>query len=234
MLQKKKFLVSFLTVFILFILSFQTVFASTNAALASGMSGNQVLSLQKDLKALGFFDVDPTGYFGGVTYAAVLKFQKKYGLKQDGIAGSGTLTQIDKLMGRKESVSRGASLSSPSIVDYAKRFLGVGYVWGGTTPAGFDCSGFVKYVFKKFGVTLNRVSAQQATQGIKVKKADLQPGDIVFFDTNGGRNRINHVGMYIGSGKFIQASSERNSVIISDLTGGYYANTYMTARRVLK
>jgi N-acetylmuramoyl-L-alanine amidase len=89
-------------------------------------------------------------------------------------------------------------------------------------------------VFKKFGVVLDRVSSSQATQGAKVKKTELQPGDLVFFDTNGGHNRINHVGMYIGSGNFIQASSDYSEVVISSLEDGFYANTYMTARRVLK
>lgn len=232
MLQKKKFFVSFFTVLLLFFISFQTTFAYSGAALENGMKDDSVLKLQKELKSLGFFNMDPTGYFGDVTNSAVIRFQEKYGLEPDGIAGTETLGRIETLTGRKVPASRGKSVSI-SIVDFAKRLVGVDYVWGGTTPSGFDCSGFVRYVFGNYGVTLNRVSSEQAKQGSKVSKDDLIPGDIVFFDTNGGHNRINHVGMYIGGGRFIQASSESSSVLISDITEGFYANTYMTARRVL-
>ncbi|MFZ5986279.1 MAG: SH3 domain-containing protein [Bacillota bacterium] len=121
------------------------------------------------------------------------------------------------------------------VVAYAKKFLGVRYVYGGSSPSGFDCSGYVKYVFDHFGVKLERVAASQAKQGKWVSKANLVPGDLVFFDTNGGHNHINHVGIYIGDGKFIHASSGRSNkrVVISDITSGFYATNYMTARKVL-
>lgn len=121
------------------------------------------------------------------------------------------------------------------IVNYAKKFLGVRYVYGGSSPKGFDCSGFVQYVYNYFGIKLERVSASQAKHGVKVGKDSLKTGDLVFFDTNGGHNAIEHVGIYIGNGKFIHASSGRTArkVIISDLTEGFYANTYMTARRYI-
>ncbi len=140
------------------------------------------------------------------------------------------------------NVSRGSSdsdrieASSESVnnmIAFSKKFLGVKYVWGGTTPSGFDCSGFVKYVYGSFGNILNRVAADQAKQGTYVSKEDLQPGDLVFFDTAGGHNYINHVGMYIGEGKFIQASSGKHSVVISDIIKGFYANSFMTARRII-
>ena len=122
------------------------------------------------------------------------------------------------------------------IVAYAKRFLGVRYVWGGNTPQGFDCSGFVKYVFNNFGIDLERVAANQAKQGVKVSRNDLKPGDVVFFDTNGGHNYINHVGIYIGDGKFIHASSSRSvhKVTITSLSSGFYSDAYMTSRRFVK
>lgn len=199
------------------------------------MSGDTVTKLQKDLKTLGFMSISPTGYYGDITEAAIIKFQKKYGLTPDGVAGTQTLGKIDKLSGRTTTASRGASVSTAQkIINYAKGFLGVDYVWGGMTPKGFDCSGFVKYVCSKFGITLNRVAADQAKQGTTVKKANLQPGDLVFFDTNGGYNHINHVGLYIGGGKFIQASSGSSSVVISSITEGFYSKTFMMAKRVLK
>lgn len=129
-----------------------------------------------------------------------------------------------------------SSASASKVIAYAKKFKGVRYVYGGESPKGFDCSGFTQYVYKSMGVSLNRTAASQATQGTKIKKADLRPGDLVFFDTNGGHNNISHVGIYIGGGQFIHASSGRTTkrVTISDLTDGFYANTYMTARRILK
>lgn len=126
-----------------------------------------------------------------------------------------------------------ASSVSDQIVNYAKKFLGVEYVYGGNTPAqGFDCSGYVKYVFNHFGIQLERVAANQATQGTPVSKSNLRTGELVFFDTDGGHDYINHVGIYIGNGQFIQASSGRGQVTISSLDSGFYNNAYMTARRV--
>ncbi|MCX8131746.1 MAG: SH3 domain-containing protein [Clostridia bacterium] len=120
------------------------------------------------------------------------------------------------------------------IVAYAKKFIGTKYVYGGDSPKeGFDCSGFVKYVFAHFDIKLERTSADQATQGKKVKKANLRIGDLVFFDTNGGRSNINHVGIYIGDGKFIHASSPRYDVTITELSDDYYARSYMTSRRII-
>jgi Cell wall-associated hydrolases (invasion-associated proteins) len=239
---KSKFLVSFIALLLFFVLSFQQAFAYSNITLKSGMNNSNVTTLQKDLKTLGFMKISPTGYFGDITKAAVIKFQKKYDLTPDGIAGIKTLAQIDKLIGKSAestmsvkstSVSRGDSDNiAQKVIDYAKRFLGVDYVYGGTTPEGFDCSGFVKYVYSKFGVALNRTAANQAEQGTTISKAKLLPGDLVFFDTNGGKNRINHVGIYIGGGKFIQASSGSSNVVISDITEGFYSETYMKAKRV--
>ena len=130
--------------------------------------------------------------------------------------------------------SRGASRAAESIIDYARRFMGVKYVWGGTTPKGFDCSGFIKYVYGHFDVSLARNSRTQASNGTYIKRIDLLPGDLVFFDTDGGKDRINHVGIYIGDGKMIHASSNNKSVVISNITSGFYSQSYMTARRVLQ
>lgn len=122
------------------------------------------------------------------------------------------------------------------IVAYAKKFLGVKYVYGGSSPKGFDCSGFVQYVFKHFGITLERSSDAQGAKGTKIKKSELKPGDLVFFDTNGGLNHIEHVGIYIGDGNFIHASSgsSAHKVIISELNTGFYDESYMTSRRYVK
>jgi N-acetylmuramoyl-L-alanine amidase len=121
------------------------------------------------------------------------------------------------------------------LVAYAKKYLGTKYVYGGSTPEdGFDCSGFVQYVFKNYGVTLHRVAADQATQGTKISKSELKPGDLMFFDTNGGKNYINHVGIFIGNGKFIHAANKKSDLVITDISNDFYVKSYMTSRRILK
>ncbi|SHK43311.1 C40 family peptidase [Tepidibacter formicigenes] len=117
------------------------------------------------------------------------------------------------------------------IIDFAKKYLDVPYVWGGNTPKGFDCSGFTKYVMKHFGININRVSKNQVRNGKFIPKNKLKTGDLVFFDTKG--EGISHVGMYIGDDKFIHASSKYKKVVISPLDKGDYAKTYVTGRRVL-
>ena len=97
------------------------------------------------------------------------------------------------------------------VVNYAKKYLGVKYVWGGTSPNGFDCSGLVQYVYRQFGIKLNRVAADQAKQGTKVTRAQLRPGDLVFFNTD-SRSGIDHVGIYIGNNQFLHAASGRGKV----------------------
>ncbi len=121
------------------------------------------------------------------------------------------------------------------ITEYAKTLKGIKYRYGGTTTKGFDCSGFVQYVFKKNGITLERTSSSQGSHGTKISKDELLPGDLVFFDTNGGLNAIEHVGIYIGDGKFIHASSGSSTkcVTISSLSDKFYAKSYMTSRRYI-
>ena len=123
-----------------------------------------------------------------------------------------------------------ANSTADQIIATAKKYIGVPYLWGGTTPSGFDCSGFLQYVFRQNGINLLRTSKQQYTMGIWVSKANLQKGDLVFFQT--GSNGISHVGMYIGNGQFIHASSS-NGVTISSLSNSYWVRTYYGARRVL-
>jgi cell wall-associated NlpC family hydrolase len=135
-----------------------------------------------------------------------------------------------------KKISRGVGVSDLSaaeeVIAYAKRYLGCNYVYGGSSPSGFDCSGFAQYVFKHVGISLDRTAASQSKQGRWVSKNDLIAGDLVFFDTNGGHNDINHVGIYVGNGKFIHASSPRYGVLITALSESYYERSYMTARRV--
>lgn len=131
---------------------------------------------------------------------------------------------------KKHSAPKIAS-SGVAVLDQAQRYLGVRYRYGGTSRAGFDCSGFVGYVYRSVGVKLPRTSSEQSRVGTYVSKSNLSPGDLVFFKTNRG-TRINHVGIYIGDSKFIHASSGRGHVRIDTLSGGYYDRRFATARRV--
>ena len=120
------------------------------------------------------------------------------------------------------------------IVAYSMNFLGYPYVYGGSGPNSFDCSGLVKYVYNHFGYSINRTATQQLQNGITVSKSELQPGDLVFFNSAGtGVNKASHVGIYIGGGEFIHASSPKVGVVISDLNSSYYTRVYTTARRIV-
>lgn len=116
------------------------------------------------------------------------------------------------------------------IIAIGKSKLGSPYVFGSSGPNSFDCSGFTSYVFAQAGISLPRVASSQAYGGKRVSKANLQKGDLVFFNTFGG---ISHVGIYIGSGNFIHASSYNSGVTISNLNDSYYAPRYVTAARYL-
>lgn len=116
------------------------------------------------------------------------------------------------------------------IVDTAMKYLDVPYVWGGTSTSGFDCSGLVYYVYKECGYTINRTAASIYTNGEYVEKSALKPGDAVCFSSSS--SSIGHVGIYIGDGEFIHASSGSGRVIISELSGSYYTRRYVGARRI--
>ena len=117
------------------------------------------------------------------------------------------------------------------VVAYAKNYLGVKYVYGGSSPKGFDCSGFTVYVFKHFGISLSRTATGQYKYGSSVSKSNLQTGDLVFFKGSG--KAIGHVGIYVGGGSFIHASSPGDVVKITSLSDSYYVRNYVGARRIL-
>lgn len=138
----------------------------------------------------------------------------------------------------KQSVSGGAGVSlsrggsgRTDIISYASRFMGKPYVWGASGPSAFDCSGFTAYVYSAFGVGLPHYTGSQFGMGQSVSRNSLAAGDLVFFNTDGP---ISHVGIYIGGGQFIHASSGSHRITVSNLSESYYSSRYAGARRVLK
>lgn len=120
------------------------------------------------------------------------------------------------------------------VITTAKSLIGTPYVYGGESPqdGGFDCSGFTRYVFKQAGVTLNRISSDQAAQGISVSSANMQPGDLVFFSFN-INGKIDHVGIYIGNNQMIHSPKTGDTVKITSINVSYWQQRFVTARRMI-
>lgn len=143
------------------------------------------------------------------------------------------VTVKDSAGSRGDDTAAAAAASlGQQIVDYAKQFIGTPYVYGGNGPNGFDCSGFTKYVYAHFGYTLNRTATDQLSNGTAVSKSELQIGDLVFFKNNTSKP-VSHVGIYIGGGQFIHASTNQYKVQIDNLSSGYYARVYVYGRNIL-
>ncbi|MCX7780771.1 MAG: NlpC/P60 family protein [Negativicutes bacterium] len=208
--------------------------AAAAPVLKLGMDGKDVLALQSKLKELGYYTGEPDGSFGAETHAAVVNFQLDMGLEPDGAVGERTLQTLQAFPSTGGTVSRGLadSRKGQRIVSLAKRFLGVPYAWAGRSPEGFDCSGFIQYIFNQYSIPLPRMADEQFEIGIAVPQNDLQPGDLVFFSTY--EPGPSHVGIYMGEGQFIHASSGADEVTITPIGKDYYRERYVGARRVLK
>lgn len=141
------------------------------------------------------------------------------------------IPRINRSQGEVQTASAYLAENKAAILNTARSYLGVPYVWGGTSPRGFDCSGFVSYVFRTHGIGLPRTSgAMYNSLGAKVTR--LQPGDLVFFAANG--KTISHVGIYIGDNKYINATSgSAGRVAITSLSSAWSSRTYVGAKRVL-
>ena len=192
-----------------------------------GDQGSDVAEIQGQLASLGY-DVAADGDFGPATAEAIKSFQSDRGLDADGLVGPSTYSA---LMGRSmPEVSRGSNYISRRVVASSMNYIGVPYVFGGTSPSGFDCSGYVRYVFASAGIYLPRTADAQYEVGMPISSSELVPGDLVFFSTY--EYGPSHVGIYLGDGSFINASSSRG-VAIDSLYSGYWGSCYIGARRVL-
>ena len=197
------------------------------ASIRVGDQGSDVAEIQGQLASLGY-DVVADGDFGPGTAAAVKSFQASQGLDADGLVGASTYMA---LMGRDmPEVSRGSNYISRRVVQTSLDYIGVPYVFGGTSPSGFDCSGYVRYVFANAGISLPRTADAQYEVGYPVSTSELIAGDLVFFSTYD--YGASHVGIYLGDGKFVDASSSRG-VAIDSLNSSYWSSCYIGARRVM-
>lgn len=174
----------------------------SSSTLKRGSTGAAVKQLQGNLIMLGYLNDTADGIFGAKTESAVAQYQRRNGLTSDGLAGSKTTSAIGSEVVRINK-----------IIDTAKKYLGTDYVYGGSTPqTGFDCSGLTQYSFGQAGITIPRVSYEQAAGGRSVPRSQIRIGDIVAFNSP-----VSHVGIYIGNNKFIHSPKTGDVVKITDL-----------------
>lgn len=231
----------------------QSAEAAVNLKINS--QGTSVSLLQQRLVQLNFPITSIDGVFGQETRQAVIAFQKKYSLPQTGTVDSKTWNKINSVLKNTKSTKKKKTTTTKiksgkndlkppiiiindakplpakaeAIISTAKKYTGVPYKFGGTTPSGFDCSGYTQYVFKQHGITLPRTADDQCTSGHYIAKSSLRPGDLVFF---ADKKNIEHCGIYIGNNEFIHASSSKG--IRSDkLSDAYWGPKYYGARRII-
>ncbi|WP_425060796.1 hypothetical protein SCACP_15460 [Sporomusa carbonis] len=201
--------------------------------LKQGETGEAVYSLQTELKKYGFYQYGIDGKFGFYTKLAVIDFQQAVGIEADGVVGIGTWQALSNYAGNSEvSRSQLAQRTGQQIAGLAQEYLGVPYVWGGSSAAGFDCSGFTYYVYSRQGIFLPRVADDQYNFGRRIPLADIQPGDLVFYSTYAPGP--SHVGIYVGNGQFIHASSGAGQVTLTAMSKPYYQARFLGAFRVVR
>ena len=146
------------------------------------------------------------------------------------------LAQLNKLEKKRKKLKQKDKIyDKTALLKNAKQYLGGKYVWGGTEPDGFDCSGYVRYVYNEEGINLPRTAYEQSQVGEPIHELkELSQGDLLFFLTDKSRGiPVTHVGIYMGKDKFIHAASRRKGIIISSLSKSKYAKLLVKATRVI-
>ncbi|WNF37338.1 peptidoglycan-binding protein [Bacillaceae bacterium IKA-2] len=205
--------------------------AETSFLLKVGISSEAVRELQHQLNYLGYFNHRITGYFGPITEASVKEFQKKNSLIADGLVTTSTMNKLVEEATSKRLApvvlpsETNQEFNAINLVADASQLLGTPYVWGGTTSAGMDCSGFIQNVFQKSKIQLPRTVAQMWNVGQTVSKPKV--GDLVFFETY--TKGPSHAGIYIGNNQFIHSGAS-TGVTVSNLTTNYWSSRYLGSK----
>jgi cell wall-associated NlpC family hydrolase len=190
-------------------------------ALELGAAGDSVTILQEDLQKLGYLGKSSiTGNYDEETEKAVIKFQSDHGIEENGKVGPGTGLHIQKELAKQEKPQ--------TIVKTAMDLKGTPYAWGGTSPSGFDCSGFVSYVYAKNDIQLPHSAKEMYKTGSSIPAPEI--GDLVFFSTYA--SYPSHVGVYIGNNQFISSTTNRG-VKVDSLSDSYWKSRYLGAKRVI-
>ena len=212
---------------VVFLLSISVSTSYAEEHFRVGDQGTEISEIQDRLVLLGY-DVIADGAFGPATAEAIKEFQKSCGIEVNGLIGPATYSA---LLGKAmPDITHSTNYITHRIISKAQEYMGVPYIFGGTTPHGFDCSGYVQYVFARLDIKLPRTADVQFQAGTPVSTTELIPGDLVFFETYTAG--ASHVGIYVGDGNFIHASSSRG-VTISSLSQAYYSSHYIGARRIV-
>lgn len=233
--------------------------AFASPTLSKNSTGKDVLTLQKKLYLIGYNITELDGVYGAETEKAVSAFQRDQKITVTGIVNNATWRALKKappIAGRTlpkinmpttkpiERIDTTKPISGAvplgkifltsgqgaQIVATGKKYLGVPYVFGGTTPSGFDCSGFLQYVFKQNGFNIPRLADEQYKLGKAAQTSQLEPGDLVFFSTY--EPGASHCGIYVGDGNFMHASSSKG-IRVDSLSNDYWRPRYLGGRKII-